>query len=68
MHSDRVDLLPREHAVFHFHFQYMSDGKLGLCDGEAYRWDSQTRTFDYDSRLSTRLAQNFCSKVPQNIS
>jgi len=41
---------------------------LGLCDGEAYRWDSQTRTFDYDSRLSTRLAQNSCSKVPQSIS
>jgi hypothetical protein len=68
MHSDRVDLLPREHAVFHFHFEYMSDGKLELCDGEAYRWESQTRTVDYDSRLSTRLAQNSCSKVPQSIS
>jgi hypothetical protein len=67
MHSDRVNLLPKEHAVFHFHFQYMGDGKLELCDGEAYRWNSNTRIFDYDSRLSRRLAQSSCRKVPQSI-
>ena len=65
MHSDSVDLLSKEHAVFHFHFQYMGDGRLGPCDGEAYRWNPHTQTFDYDSRLSTSLTQDFCRKVPQ---
>jgi hypothetical protein len=65
MHSDIVDLLPKEQAVFHFSSQYMGDGRLGPCDGAAYRWNSHTKTFDYDSRLSTRLTQDYCRKLPQ---
>jgi hypothetical protein len=67
MHSDQVDLLTKERAVFHFHFQYMGDGRLGPCDGEVYRWNPHTKMFDYDSRLSRSVAQNSCRTVPQSI-
>lgn len=67
MHSDGVDLLPNEHALFHFYFEYTGDGKLGPCGGEAYRCNPHTKTFDYDSRLSGRLVQNACRKVPRTI-
>jgi hypothetical protein len=65
-HSDQVDMLPNEHAVFYFHFQYRGNGRLGPCDGEAYRWRAPTKTFDYDSRLSKKLTQDSCRKVPQS--
>lgn len=28
-HSDSTDLLPRRHALFHLHFEYTADGRLG---------------------------------------
>ena len=39
MHSDSTDLLPREHALLHLHFEYTADGRLGPCAGEAYQWN-----------------------------
>lgn len=64
-HTDTVDLLPKEHALFHFQSFYMGEGRLPSCNGEAYRWNPRTKIFDYDSRLSTRLTQDWCPKVPQ---
>jgi len=62
-HSDGVDLLPKEHALFHSHFERLGDGKLGTCAGEAYRWNPHTKTFTYDSRLSASVSRDYCRKV-----
>ena len=67
MHSNIVELLPKDRAVFQSHFEYVGDGRLRTCDGEAYRWTPRTKTFDYDSRLSKSKSQDFCRKVPQKI-
>jgi hypothetical protein len=63
-HSDTVDLLPKVRSVSHLHFQYTGDGRLETCEGEVYRWNPHTETFDYDSRRSKRLTQESCRKVP----
>lgn len=66
MHTDTVEMLPKAHAVFYLHYQYRANGPLGSCDGESYRWDSRSKTFNYDARLSRELTRDACSKVPQS--
>ena len=65
MHTDGVNLLPREHAVFAIHYNYGSSGKLHQCGGEAYTWHSQSETFDYNSALTKKLTKTTCRQVPK---
>ncbi len=64
MHSDGTELLPADHAVFHFFFNYAENGRIGECSGEAYRWNPRSKLFEYDRRLSQKLARDACRKVP----
>jgi hypothetical protein len=65
MHSDSVKLLPAQHAVYAFHFNYGPTGKLHECGGEAYGWNDHTKAFDYSSRLSEKITKESCRQVPQ---
>jgi hypothetical protein len=52
MHTDSVELLPQEHAVYSIHYSFAGlnpDGvqKVHECSGEAYQWNPHMSTFDY---------------------
>jgi hypothetical protein len=65
MHTDGVDLLPREHAVLAMHYNYGSTGNLHQCGGEAYTWNAQSNRFDYNSALTRKLTKATCRQVPK---
>ncbi len=64
MHTDGVDLLPNEHAVFAIHYNYGSNGKLHQCGGEAYTWNPRSKTFGFNPALTKKLTRATCSLVP----
>jgi len=71
MHTDTVELLPKEHAVHSVHYSFGGlnpDGvqKVHECGGEAYQWNPHTQTFEYNRRLSNRLTQDYCRKVREH--
>jgi hypothetical protein len=66
MHTDGVDMLPEQHAVYSLHYNYGSNGKLRECTGEAYQWNPDTKLFDYNQPLGKKLTQDTCRKVPQH--
>ena len=65
MHTDGIDTLPKDHALFTFHYNYNGEGAIEGCGGDAYRWNAKTKVFEYDGRLSKRLADDACRKAPQ---
>jgi hypothetical protein len=67
MHSDAVQLVAEQHAVYAFHFKYGPTGKLSECGGEAYVWNDHSKTFDYSSHVSTTLTRRNCRQVPQTV-
>jgi len=67
MHTDGVDLLPREHSIFSVHYDYSSNGKLHQCNGEAYTWNSHAKTFDYNLRLTQKITETSCRQVPKTL-
>jgi len=66
MHTDGVEMLPEQHAVYSLHYNYGSNGKLRECTGEAYQWNPDTKVFDYNYRLGKKLTEDACRKVPQH--
>ncbi len=66
MHTDGVEMLPEQHAVYSLHYNYGSNGKLRECTGEAYQWNPDTKLFDYKHRLGKKLTRDTCRKVPQH--
>lgn len=67
MHTDGVDLRPREHSIFSIHYDYNGNGKLHQCGGEAFIWNSHTKTFDYNLRLTKKITQTSCRQVPKAL-
>ena len=68
MHTDRVDLLPKEHAFYLVHYEFTSGGpdegqKVRECGGEAYRWNSARAIFHYAPTLTDKLTQDLCRKL-----
>jgi len=63
-HTDSVELLPQHHAVHAIHYSYGANGKLDQCGGEAYAWNAQSRTFDYNPALTKKLTKATCRQVP----
>lgn len=66
MHTDGVEMLPEQHAVYSLHYNYGNNGKLHECTGEAYQWNPDTKLFDYNHPLGKKLTQDTCRKVPQH--
>jgi len=64
-HTDGVELLPEQHAVHAIHYNYSGNGKLHQCGGEAYTWNAQSKTFDYNSALTKNLTKATCRQVPK---
>ena len=67
MHGDGVELLPKEHAVYSSQWSMDGEGMLANCSGEAYRWTAQSKTFDFNLRLSHRLTQDFCRNISASL-
>jgi hypothetical protein len=65
MHTDGIDMLPTDHALFTYRYHYNGEGAIEGCGGEAYRWNPKTKVFEYNGRLSKRLASDTCRKAPQ---
>jgi hypothetical protein len=64
-HTDTVELLPQQHAVHAIHYNYSGNGKLHQCGGEAYTWNAQSKTFDYNPPLTKTLTKATCRQVPK---
>jgi hypothetical protein len=65
MHTDGVEMLPEQRTVYSPHYNYGGNEKLHECSGEAYQWNPDTKIFDHNLRLSKKLTQDTCRKVPQ---
>jgi hypothetical protein len=66
MHTDGVEMLPEQHAVYSLRYNYGGNGKLRECTGEAYQWNPSTKLFDYNHRLGKKLVRDTCREVPQH--
>jgi hypothetical protein len=66
MHTDGIEMLSEQHAVYSLHYNYGSNGKLRECSGEAYQWNPATKLFDYNPLLGKKITQDTCRKVPQH--
>ena len=65
MHTDGVELLPKQRSIFALHYDYGPNGRLHQCGGEAYTWNRQSKTFNHNSPLTKALTKSTCSQVPQ---
>ena len=66
MHTDAVEMRPHQHLVYSLHYNYGGNRRLHQCTGEAYQWNADTKTFDYNHRLSKKLTHDTCRNVPQS--
>jgi len=63
MHGAAVQMIRTEHAVFSAVWNMNDDGtKMHDCGGEAFRWDTTTKVFTFDQRLSAKLSREFCKE------
>ena len=67
MHGNGVQLLPEQHAVYAFHYNYGGNGKLDHCGGEAYTCNAQTKIFNFNTTLTKKLTQITCRQVPKTV-
>jgi hypothetical protein len=67
MNGESVVMLQERNAIYAGHWSKsvtgIPFGSLTDCDVEAYRWNSDTKTFDFDLNLSNEIRQEFCQKV-----
>ncbi len=67
MHGDEIDLLVQEQAISATHYKMDSSGKrFESCGAEVYKWNTETKTFNYNPRLSERVGRDYCRKVAQH--
>jgi hypothetical protein len=62
-----VKLRPESNAVFACEYSMKDNGHLAKCSGEAYQWNRQTATFEYDKRLSNQIGKDFCGELARQL-
>jgi len=55
-----AQMLPEKDAIYQVFWHTDDEGKSESCRVEAYRWNEQTRTFDFNSELSKEIQIDFC--------
>jgi hypothetical protein len=69
IHGASVKLMPDRQAIFAGYWDMKSDGnRLGSCSGEAFRWNAEAKTFDFNLKLNGSLVQDFCKRLPPLLS
>ncbi|KKT01216.1 MAG: hypothetical protein UW07_C0009G0013 [Candidatus Nomurabacteria bacterium GW2011_GWF2_43_8] len=66
MNGEDAVMLPDKKAIYAGHWERdagSSSGALVVCTVEAYQWNSQTQTFNFNSALSGEIKTEFCQKA-----
>jgi hypothetical protein len=64
MHSVDVKLVPEKKAIYDMYSESDSDGRpAAKCGVKAYVWNSKSRTFDLDTRLSRTASEDYCRSL-----
>lgn len=66
-HGNHVELRAAEHAVYSGRWTTEGSGRIDHCTGEAYQWNSHSKTFDYSPRLSGDITKSWCRTVRLEI-
>ena len=64
MHSVDVKLVPEKKAIYDMYSDSHPDGRpAAKCGVKAYVWNSKSRTFDLDTRLSPTASEDYCRSL-----
>jgi hypothetical protein len=67
MHSVDVKLVPEKKAIYDMYSESHPDGRpAAKCGVKAYVWNSKSRTFDMDTRLSQTASAEYCRSLREN--
>jgi hypothetical protein len=67
MHSVDVKLVPEKKAIYDMYSESHPDGRpAAKCGVKAYVWNSKSRTFDLDTRLSQTAGVEYCRSLREN--
>jgi hypothetical protein len=67
MHSVDVKLVPEKKAIYDMYSDSHPDGRpAAKCGVKAYVWNSKSRTFDMDTRLSQTASAEYCRSLREN--
>jgi hypothetical protein len=67
MHSVDVKLVPEKKAIYDMYSESHPDGRpAAKCGVKAYVWNSKSRTFDLDTRLSQTASVEYCRSLREN--
>lgn len=56
-----VKMLPDKNAIYSGRYGINSAGKLEICGVDAYRWNRDTKIFEYNKTLSGEIQADFCA-------
>lgn len=68
MNGENVVMLPEKNAIYAGHWEREvnnSSNSLANCNVEVYKWNLQTKIFDFSLSLSSEIKPIFCQKVEQ---
>jgi len=65
MNSASVVMLPDKNAIYTGSWSRGPLGDLANCSVEAYRWNPQTKNFDFNLNLSNEIRSGFCQAVQE---
>jgi len=67
MNGEGVMMLSDKNAIYFGHWSKAVSGepygKLSNCSVEAYKWNLQTKMFDFNQSLSNEIRSNYCQKT-----
>jgi hypothetical protein len=61
-HNNVAMLLPSKNAIYSGSWDTDDFGKVNNCNIDAYQWNPQTKTFDYNANLNVEVKLGFCQK------
>ena len=62
-HGEAIVMLPDQNAIYQGSWSTDTNAKIDSCTVDAYKWNSKTGLFEYDSGLGILLAADFCKKI-----
>ena len=65
-YGSTTEMLPAENAVYYADYWKYGD-KEDHCIVSAYKWNSQTKIFDYNLNLSNQIQQDYCRTAGTGI-
>jgi hypothetical protein len=60
--GEALELKPKDHAVYLGHWM-VNGAKVKHCHGEAYAWDTESKSFSLDRKMTKDMTKEFCQRV-----